>query len=70
MSTEQQTSSTQQIHFAPLYRTAELENIHAQVTQNDSQQQQPTSSTRKVLSRHMTVIGDGSDKDSCKITTQ
>jgi hypothetical protein len=65
MSTEQP-PSTNQLDFAPLHRTVELENIHAQVTQNDSeqqqQQQQQTSSTRKVLTRHMTVIGDGSDK--------
>ncbi|CAF1032221.1 unnamed protein product [Adineta ricciae] len=67
-------SSTQQrLDFAPLHRTVELENIHAQVTQNDLNVQQqeprqsaqkPTSpSTRKVLARHITVIGDGSDTD-------
>jgi hypothetical protein len=67
MSTEQ---SSQQLHFAPLHRTVQLENIHAQVIQNDSQQQQQMPSTRKVLTRHMTVIGDGSDTDSCIIKTQ
>jgi hypothetical protein len=61
------------LDFAPLHRTTELENIHAQVIQNDlqspspspspSQQQQQLPATRKVLMKHMTVIGDGSDID-------
>ena len=60
----------QKLDFAPLHRTVELENIHAQVTQNDSQQKQQSSSTRKVLVRYMTVIGDGSDIDNSQITRQ
>ncbi|CAF0736267.1 unnamed protein product [Adineta steineri] len=66
--------SPQKIDFAPLHRTVELENIHAQVMKNDSQQQQqqqPKSpSARKGLSRNMTVIGDGSDTDYNQLTTQ
>ncbi|CAF2579924.1 unnamed protein product [Rotaria sp. Silwood2] len=65
-------ASSQQLNFAPLHRTVELENIHEQVTQNDLHQKQerqiPT--TRKVLTKHMTVIGDGNDIDTLKITTQ
>jgi hypothetical protein len=60
-----------QLHFTPIHRTVELENIHAQVTQNDlHHEQQQTPTTRKVLTKYMTVIGDGSDIDTCKITTQ
>jgi hypothetical protein len=58
----------QKLDFAPLHRTTELENIHAQVIQNDlqtppEQQSQQSPSTRKVLMKHLTVIGDGSDVD-------
>ncbi|UJR31764.1 hypothetical protein I4U23_019242 [Adineta vaga] len=62
-------SLVQKLDFAPLHRTVELENIHAQVIQNDLQQPQqqqqrvPSPSARKVLVRHITVIGDGSDVD-------
>jgi phosphatidylethanolamine-binding protein (PEBP) family uncharacterized protein len=61
-----------QLNFTPLHRTVQLENIHEQVTQNDlqQQQQQQIPSTRKVLTKYMTVIGDGSDIDTCEITTQ
>jgi hypothetical protein len=59
-----------QLNFAPIHRTVQLENIHEQVTKTDSQQPQPTSSTRKILTKCMTVIGDGSDIDTCKILTQ
>ncbi|CAF1429073.1 unnamed protein product [Rotaria sordida] len=62
---------SQKIDFAPLHRTVELENIHAQVIQNDLQQeQQQSQTTRKVLVKHMTVIGDGSDRDNSQIITQ
>ncbi|CAF1255703.1 unnamed protein product [Rotaria sp. Silwood1] len=56
-------SVPKKIDFAPLHRTVELENIHAQVVENDPQpqQQQQQQSTRKILVKHMTVIGDGSD---------
>jgi hypothetical protein len=62
----------QKLDFAPLHRTAELENIHAEVIQNDleQQQQQQSPSTRKVLVRCITVIGDGSDTDNNQIITQ
>jgi hypothetical protein len=59
-----------QLNFTPLHRTVQLENIHEQVTQNDLHQQQQIPSTRKVLTKYMTVIGDGSDIDTCEITTQ
>jgi hypothetical protein len=53
-----------QLNFAPIHRTVELENIHEQVTQNDLQQQIP--STQKVLTKYMTISGDGSDIDKCE----
>ncbi|CAF1393134.1 unnamed protein product [Adineta steineri] len=70
MSTEP--PSSHQMSFAPLHRTVELENIHAQVTNNDlhEQPQERIPSTRKVLTRYMTVIGDGSDTNTENITTQ
>lgn len=87
MSTEQtptplSASLLHQLNFAPLHRTDELENIHAQVTQNDFGQQQEQGQaqsqpqaqsqtpTRKVLTKHMTVIGDGNDIDIRKIPLQ
>lgn len=43
--------------FAPLHRTVELENLY------DGEQQATTpTSTKKVLTKCFTVIGDGSDK--------
>ena len=65
----------QKLNFAPLHRTAELENIHAQVIENDLQSPPPSSSeqqppARKVLTKHLTVIGDGSDIDTSQISTQ
>lgn len=54
--------------FTPLHRTKELEDIHAQVIQNDpTPAEAPMPSTRKILVKHMTVIGDGSDVDSTRI---
>ena len=70
----QSSSMQQNLDFAPLHRTTELENIHEQVIQNDSPQEQKqpstTTTTRKVLMKHMTVIGDGSDRDNHNIITQ
>ncbi|CAF3763659.1 unnamed protein product [Rotaria socialis] len=61
-----------QLHFAPLHRTVELENIHEQVTQNDlnkkEEKQVPTA--RKTLKKCMTVIGDGNDVDTNSMYTQ
>ena len=68
--------ATQKLNFAPLHRTIELENIHAQVIANDlpssasAQPKQQASSTRKVLMKHMTVIGDGSDIDNNQMITR
>ncbi|CAF1608683.1 unnamed protein product [Rotaria magnacalcarata] len=59
----------QKLDFAPLHRSVELENIHAQVIKNDPQQPE-SKSTRKILVKHMTVIGDGSDMDNSEIITQ
>lgn len=65
---------TQKLEFAPLHRTTELENIHAQVLETDLQSstsnQQQASSTRKVLMKHLTVIGDGSDIDNNQLITR
>jgi len=61
--------ASQNLDFAPLHRSDELENIHAQVTKNDIPQQS-SPSTRKVLVKHMTVIGDGSDRDKNHIIKQ
>lgn len=60
---------TNQPQFTPLHRAAQLENIHEKVSQNDQQPQQPTSA-RKILTKYMTVIGDGSDVDASDIITQ
>jgi hypothetical protein len=64
----------QKLNFAPLHRTTELENIHAQVIENDLQSPPPSSeqqpATRKVLTKHLTVIGDGSDVDTSQINTR
>lgn len=63
----------QKLDFAPLHRTTELENIHAQVIENDlpsSSTTQASSSKRKVLMKHMTVIGDGSDIDNNQMITR
>jgi hypothetical protein len=57
------------LDFAPLHRTTEIENIHAQVIQNDVQKPYSPSS-RKVLVKYMTVIGDGSDIDNNQLATQ
>jgi hypothetical protein len=45
--------------FAPLHRTAELENLHVQINNDDEKR---TSTSKKILTKCMTVIGDGSDK--------
>ena len=60
MSTQLPSSTTNQPRFTPIHRTVELENIHEQVTQNDDIQQ-PTTIKRNVLTKCVTVIGDGSD---------
>lgn len=61
---------TQKIDFAPLHRSVELENIHAQVIENDTRHEPQSHTTRKILVKHMTVIGDGSDTDNCQIITK
>lgn len=62
-------SLLQKLDFALLHRTVELENIHTQVIQNDLQQEQSTA-TRKILVRHVTVIGNESDTDYNQIISQ
>jgi len=49
--------------FAPLHRTAELENLHDHFHDDDDEKQtSKNSTTKKILTKCMTVIGDGSDK--------
>jgi len=58
------TMNTNPTSFAPLHRTAELENLHDPVN-NDNAKQTPSTTTtasKKLLTKCMTVIGDGSDK--------
>ncbi len=57
------TINTNPTSFAPLHRTAELENLHDHVN-NDNAKQTPSTTTasKKILTKCMTVIGDGSDK--------
>ncbi|CAF0930007.1 unnamed protein product [Rotaria sordida] len=52
------TTNTNPTSFAPLHRTVELENLHDYI-KNDEKQITPT---KKTLTKCMTVIGDGSDK--------
>ena len=52
-------NNTNPTSFAPLHRTAEMENLHDQVNNDDEKR---TSTSKKILTKCMTVIGDGSDK--------
>ena len=63
------TASVNQPRFTPIRRTVEFENIPEQVTQTVDTQQ-VTTSKRNVLTKCVTVIGDGSDVDKCEILTQ
>ena len=57
-------TTTDKLAFTPLHRTNEVENIHAQVNQHDPNQVERTVPVnRKVLVKHMTVIGGGHDVD-------
>jgi hypothetical protein len=55
------TTNTNPTSFAPLHRTAELENIYDHIN-NDKEKQIPLTTPKKILTKCMTVIGDGSDK--------
>jgi hypothetical protein len=46
------------ISFAPLHRSAEVENLSKDV--NDDKQSKPR---KKILTKCVTVIGDGTDKE-------
>ncbi len=46
--------------FTPLHRTAEVENLHDHVDQDKQSTNKTT--TKKVLTKCITVIGDGTDK--------
>jgi hypothetical protein len=64
--TASSTINTNSTSFAPLHRTAELENLHDHIN-NDQIPPPPsttttTTATKKVLTKCITVIGDGSDK--------
>lgn len=66
MSTE--SATTEKLAFTPLHRTTEVENIHAQVQETDRNLSGSTTTTnRKILVKHQTVIGDGSDIDMNKV---
>ncbi len=54
------TVNTNPPSFAPLHRTTELENLHDYVNNDDDKR--TSSTTKKILTKCMTVIGDGSDK--------
>lgn len=55
-------SISKNLQFAPLHRTMEMENIHAQVNQSNATAN--ACPTRKSLTKCFTVIGDGSDADA------
>ena len=56
-------SSTANATFTPLHRTAEIENLHSHVDQDKQlTNQTTTTTTKKVLTKCITVIGDGTDK--------
>jgi hypothetical protein len=55
------TSNKNPPSFAPLHRTAELENLHDH-SLDDEKQTPKSTPTKKILTKCMTVIGDGSDK--------
>jgi hypothetical protein len=51
-------NNTNSTNFAPLHRTTELENLHDKINPNDDEKR----TSKKILTKYMTVIGDGSDK--------
>jgi hypothetical protein len=55
------TINTTPTSFAPLHRTAELEDLHAHMN-DDNEKETPPSTNKKILTKCVTVIGDGSDK--------
>ncbi|CAF1332859.1 unnamed protein product [Adineta steineri] len=63
--TSSSTTQTNSTNFAPIHRTVELENLYDHInndTDNDKQILTSPTTTKKVLTKCMTVIGDGSDK--------
>ncbi len=62
--TASSTINTNPTSFAPLHRTAELENLHDHINNDQIPSPPPptTTATKKVLTKCITVIGDGSDK--------
>ncbi|CAF0950280.1 unnamed protein product [Adineta steineri] len=58
------TSDDKNSSFTPLYRTTEVENLHDHIN-NDKQSTSPpnpSKTTKKVLTKCMTVIGDETEK--------
>lgn len=53
-------STNENTNFAPLHRTIEVENLHSDV--NEEKQSLPSTTTKKILTKSITVIGDGTDK--------
>ncbi len=48
--------------FAPLHRTVELENLHDHIDDDKKDIPTATATTKRILTKCITVIGDGSDK--------
>ncbi len=52
-------NDNQNSSFAPLHRTIEVENLHSCVNED---KQLTSSTTKKILTKCFTVIGDGTEK--------
>ena len=48
--------------FAPLHRTMEIENLPDQIDHEQNPTSFAVTTTKKILTKCLTVIGDGSDK--------
>jgi hypothetical protein len=48
--------------FAPLHRTVELENLPDQINNEQETKSFAVTTSKKILTKCLTVIGDGSDK--------
>jgi len=56
------TNESKNTNFAPLHRTSEIENLHSDVNQDKQSLTLISSTTKKILTKSFTVIGDGIDK--------
>ncbi len=55
------TNESKNTNFAPLHRTSEVENLNSNLNQ-EKQCLSSTTTTKKMLTKCFTVIGDGTDK--------